>query len=194
MPWPFQFNRYKPGDPLRKIRADDLQCVFNILNTIEGVGCSIQKTRNGIGWKIVTANALGPNGGAIRGAFDIEKINGDWITLHRGFVEWHRDTGPIYTEPNNYDALEMSGGYNYIYIEFTPNMSAGTASAALKCEKAGSTQIGSFPAAWGINSDATHYRKILYEVQRDISYGEELSIKITRFHFGNVEFVGWRGY
>jgi hypothetical protein len=186
MPWPFQFNRYKPGTPLHHLKAADVQCFMNFLNTVEGIGCTIQRTNaNCIGWKIATNDAV-TGGGTIGSSFSIYTITYATLVLNTGYVEWHRDSGTVFTEPTSY-SLDLYNGINWIYVEYTPNMSAGTATCTLKNDASGIATP--MPA-----SDASNYRKILYRIDITTGTSPTPTSKVTRYHYGNVEFVGWRGY
>jgi hypothetical protein len=187
MPWPFQFNRYKPGTPLHHLKAADVQCFMNFLNTVEGIGCTIQRTNaNCIGWKIITSDAVS-GGGTIQSTFGIYTVTINSLVLNTGYVEWRRDSGTVFTEPTSY-SLDLYNSLNWIYVEFKPNMSAGTATCELKNDASGiSTPKPS--------SDATTYRKVLYLIEvKLLGEGAIPTAYITRYHYGNVEFVGWRGY
>ena len=48
------FKRFKSGDPVHKaVNVYNFSRIFNILEDIQGDGCHIEKTQNGLGWKIV---------------------------------------------------------------------------------------------------------------------------------------------
>lgn len=48
------FKRFKKGDSLHKaVNAENFNKIFNILEDIQGEGCTIEKSATGLGWKIV---------------------------------------------------------------------------------------------------------------------------------------------
>lgn len=55
MGFPFDLN-YRSGDPLAKIRAEDIRLVYAILNGLTGVNCYIEKDATGQNWKVVVAD------------------------------------------------------------------------------------------------------------------------------------------
>lgn len=58
-------RRLRRGDGLKALSAASWDRVCNVLETIEGVGCTIQKTQDGYGWKIVV------------GSSDVSPLEGD---------------------------------------------------------------------------------------------------------------------
>ncbi len=65
-------GRIRPRDPLARLSARSWDRICNVLETIEGVGCRVQKTLSGHGWKIIVDPA---------GSSDIAPPvdeNGDW--------------------------------------------------------------------------------------------------------------------
>jgi hypothetical protein len=61
------FRRIRKGDPLsRAVSSEDINKVYDILEGIEGIGCSVNKTPSGRGWTIsVEEGGGGGAGGSI---------------------------------------------------------------------------------------------------------------------------------
>ena len=181
MPWPFQFFRYKSGTPLHHLKAADLQFIFNFFNTVDFIGGRIEKTANGIGWKWIASN---PKQITAPEPWDIYTLTGTTVRINPySYVELHHDGGTTYGSPIGAEAQTAAltdNETNVIYVEVKPNMTSQTLTCTIK--RTGG--IG------GVLSNATTYCKALWEI-----YVRDGTPEIVRrYHRGNVEFYGWRGY
>ena len=56
MAWPIK-STFKADDPVASVSADWHNTVANVLNDITGVGCAIEKTPHGLGWRVIVDNS-----------------------------------------------------------------------------------------------------------------------------------------
>ena len=81
-------RKLKPGDPLRKISAKWIEDVSEVLDRLEGVGCTIDRTGNR--WKInISSSVSGLADGSNQYEVLSWKANGttdswqpDWVRAH----------------------------------------------------------------------------------------------------------------
>ena len=74
------FRRIRKGDPLsRAVSSEDINKVYDILEGIEGIGCSVNKTPSGRGWTISVEEGGGGGAG--------ESIDFPWrVAVSGGYV------------------------------------------------------------------------------------------------------------
>lgn len=82
------FKRFVIGDPLWKAcNKHNLDIVFNILENIQGIGCTINKDPTGVGWSIAvdgnTDIPLPPNANPFQVPFDADYVGGIFSSLQR---------------------------------------------------------------------------------------------------------------
>lgn len=78
------FRRIRKGDPLsRAVSSEDINKVYDILEGIEGIGCSVNKTPSGRGWTISVEEGGGGAGESIDFPWRVS-VSGGYITMTPG--------------------------------------------------------------------------------------------------------------
>lgn len=113
------FRRFRKGDSLHKaVNAENFNTLFNILEDIQGEGCTIVKTRNGLGWKIVVNGTESdiepispPNAGGSGGAlpdgdyYFVVDIKWENYQLQKKVNHWNVTNGVLTINEGDYETI-----------------------------------------------------------------------------------------